>query len=124
MIRKDIVGKYGCEINSHFFTYNSEPYRLVFFKSDFRNSWSEKYAHHDKRGDVEPTVYLAIEYLGSNLQQLLKTGINSVTSESLCQKAVGSKNIGGIKTLVWSSFPDSALYVEEAKRRNLNCNVN
>ena len=54
--RDSYLGTFGCELSSHFFSFDSEPYRLFTFKGEFKKGVSEI-----------DQVYLGLEYLGKDI---------------------------------------------------------
>ena len=51
------MGTFGCEMSSHFFNFDNEPYRLFTFKAKFKEGVS----------DIDQ-VYLGLEYLGKKIK--------------------------------------------------------
>lgn len=51
------MGTFGCELSSHFFNFDNEPYRLFTFKAKFKEGVA----------DIDQ-VYLGLEYLGKKIK--------------------------------------------------------
>lgn len=104
--RDEVVGQYGCEIANQFFTFKGKPFRLFF-------------AHKDATsvGD-EAETYLALEYLGENIEAIIE-----YSDESVCKRAVGFKFVDGVSTRIFSTFASAEKWVSLARSRGLSCGV-
>ncbi len=106
--KDNFMGSYGCELSSHFFDFENEPYRLFTFKPKIKNTMWE-----------DPEVYLGLEYLGD-----VKETVKFMPNSNICSEAVSYKNCAttGCEA-IWSNEDERKKYVTEAKSRNLLCEV-
>ena len=104
--RDQIVGRYGCEIASHFFDHKKHSFRLFM-------------AHKSSRdiGDEEET-YLALEYLGKELDTII-----DYSEETVCDRSTTFKFANGESQKVFSSFKSDERWVKLAKANGYSCGV-
>jgi hypothetical protein len=100
-----VKGQYGCEVQSSFFTFEGEPYRVFLAK-----------AKYERQSFENPEVYVSIEYLGKNSSNML-------SDSGVCDQAVRLVFSASGKHWKWSEDPEVAHWVEEAKKRGLDCGV-
>jgi hypothetical protein len=101
--RDDLMGQYGCEIQSSFFTVEGEPFRIFLAK-----------AKYERLNFENPEVFISIEYLGNNAQLLQ-------SDKAVCDKALVFTFGSNGMTINWSEAPEAARWIAEAKDRGLSC---
>jgi hypothetical protein len=103
--RDEVMGQYGCEVQSAFFTFEGEPYRVFLAK-----------AKYEKQSFENAEVYVSIEYLGKNSSNML-------SDSGVCDQAVRLVFSASGKQWKWSEETEAVSWVEEAKKRGLDCGI-
>jgi hypothetical protein len=103
--RDEVMGQYGCEVQSAFFIYKDEPYRVFLSK-----------AKYEKHNFENPEVYVSIEYLGKN-------SLSMLSDDGVCDQAVRLVFSASGKQWKWSEDAEAVSWVDEAQKRGLDCGV-
>ena len=103
--RDEVMGQYGCEVQSAFFSFEGEPYRVFLARSKY-----------ERQNYEIPEVYVSIEYLGKNSSNML-------TDNGVCDQAVRLVFSASGNQWKWSEEAEAVSWVDEAKKRGLDCGV-